>query len=276
LQSFGVVGAKIFHSDSATATSFLLALQRCEDLVIADAQPTLRTNLSSLLPPAPLCCSVKLVALEAAVQEFLGCSQEQVATLSAAGTWSEKPAGFKLSGQGRLEEVLHIAVPGHSEVTEMIDVGASCGPAQQVSVTRLGALCGCEGLLFDEESRSTCTVSAERSRFLAVQKQPLKDILAADPSLASRLTRTATLQFLHNSDALMQSLQLNQGGGWHGGHFDRRTAEVSMKLVEDFSTLRSPTATRPKLRRRGTINGWAEDWVRQRSDPPHDALPQSL
>ncbi|CAK9032976.1 unnamed protein product [Durusdinium trenchii] len=113
-------------------------------------------------------------------------------------------------------------------------------------------------------------------------------MVSEDPSIGNCLSRIATRQLLRQSDALQQALQLSEGGGWKGGHFDRHTAQKCMKMIDqeqgdceeskqmspNLGTLSSPTVIRrrrplsPKGRvfRASTIENWSLNWLENREN----------
>eukprot|EP00930_Biecheleria_cincta_P004710 TRINITY_DN105638_c0_g1_i1.p1 TRINITY_DN105638_c0_g1~~TRINITY_DN105638_c0_g1_i1.p1 ORF type:complete len:882 (+),score=153.52 TRINITY_DN105638_c0_g1_i1:24-2648(+) len=273
LRSFGISSERIFDVDSKTATSFLLALEHCENSVLDRALG--HCQAASEITFA----SVEEGDLQLALQKFLNITEDQARKLSSAGSWCQKPLDYALTVQGRLDDTLHIAVPGHSEVTEFVDAGASHAPAHKVAVNRHGSVCGVESVLYDEVARSTLRVTLGGSRFLAVKKTAVHELLSSDPSLSNCIGRIATRQFMRHADALLQALQLNEGGGWRGGHFDTQTAQVCAHMLHHpaaddsknqevaFSRLQSPTFVKKRkfLNRKSTIDAWAQDWWRQRT-----------
>ncbi|CAJ1345141.1 unnamed protein product [Effrenium voratum] len=187
-----------------------------------------------------------------------------------------------------LEQAMYIAVPKYSKVSETVDVGSSCGAEQEVSLNRLGFISGLESVLYDEPSRSTCRVLAE-SRLLFLKRSELQALVQEDCSFANSLGRVANRQFLRHSDALLQALQLNEGGGWKGGHFDRHTAQFCLQMVggkdgrdiqealpQNLGKLSSPTVPRRRFKspkrgespsrnfRANTIDTWAINWLEHR------------
>ncbi|CAE7217612.1 unnamed protein product [Symbiodinium natans] len=164
-------------------------------------------------------------------------------------------------------------------------LGSNCGAAQEVSSSKAGFICGLESVLYDEPSRSTCRVQ-EPSKVLCVKRADMQHLVAAEPSIANCLGRIATRQFLRHSDVLLQALQLSEGGGWKGGHFDKHTAEVCLEMLgqeskaekgsptrrisnalpETLGNLSTPTVPRKRyIRRQGTIDAWALKWLEERS-----------
>eukprot|EP00931_Biecheleriopsis_adriatica_P069422 TRINITY_DN43274_c0_g1_i1.p1 TRINITY_DN43274_c0_g1~~TRINITY_DN43274_c0_g1_i1.p1 ORF type:complete len:919 (+),score=156.20 TRINITY_DN43274_c0_g1_i1:40-2796(+) len=291
LKSFGMSTDRLFHTDCDTTTSFTLALEGCEDLVIKAS----KTSLSDPLD-LKLAADAPEADLRLAIRKFLGLRDDQVDRLVEAGSWCQKNKGEKLTHQGTLETVMHIAVPGHSEVAEVIDLGACSGHGQEVEATRFGALCGLDCVLYDEAARSTCTVTAAGSWCLKLSSAAVQKLVKSDVAMYHCIASIGARQVLRQSDSLLQMLQLHQGGGWKGGHFDRRTAEVSAKMlshpladaqpsdVKKLSVLASPTTGRrmyqrktgsvsSKFHRRTTLESWAEEWVKSRSD---ETLPAAL
>eukprot|EP00928_Gymnodinium_smaydae_P044080 TRINITY_DN29429_c0_g1_i1.p1 TRINITY_DN29429_c0_g1~~TRINITY_DN29429_c0_g1_i1.p1 ORF type:complete len:919 (+),score=86.70 TRINITY_DN29429_c0_g1_i1:49-2757(+) len=285
LSSFGVPGNNIINSNTSSNNSFLSALEHCENLLIQ--QNLKETTDTRSRKSSVITHGVTTSELQASVQKFLSLSDSQIESLCKVGTWSQKRKGVQLTGNSTgLEQVLHIAVPNYSEVTEMVDVGACHAAPLQLATTRFGALCGCGSVLFDEPARSRWTVTVEDSWILSIKKESFKELLASDPSLYPCFCRPATLQLLRHSDALRQMAKLNEGGGWRGGHFDRNTAtacakvfdaegantkspeQQTTKLYGNFSVLSSPTGGRrlyKQIKRRSTIDNWASDWLSQRS-----------
>jgi len=282
LQSFGISCSKIYDVDAESTSSFQVALKDCEDMVLGGAAPLglecdrkFSRSSSYAVEDAELDEGTYIARLAG----FLSCEEEQIRMLVASGRWSRLPPGHVLARQGSRTGTLHISVPGFSEVTEMIDVGQSIGPAHQVSVDCFGVVCAAECVLYDEVARSTFIISTKRSVLLSVDRDVITELASRDPGLHGRLATLTAKQLLRRCDALSQAVELNKGGGWRGAAFDRHTAQICANLWrrqgdhDDSSKGRivkrrmlAKTTTSPALQRRDSIMMWASRWLDQRPD----------
>ncbi|CAE7313897.1 unnamed protein product [Symbiodinium necroappetens] len=283
LKSFGVPADRIFDSENGSHSSFMKALQCCEDLVLESVlQVEWQRQISN-----PIDITDSDDNLQEKIRHFLGLTPDQVRQLCQAGAWQQKNTGCRLSSQGVCEATVNIAVPGSSKVVETVDVGSNWGAAQEVSSSKAGFICGLESVLYDEPSRSTCRVQ-EPSKVLCIKRAEMQQLVASEPSIANCLGRITTRQFLRHSDVLLQALQLYEGGGWRGGHFDKHTAQVCLNMLgqdskedaspsrriqnalpEKLGNLSSPTVPRKprmtRIQRQGTIDAWALKWWEERN-----------
>ncbi|CAK0850220.1 unnamed protein product [Prorocentrum cordatum] len=245
LSTFSVAGAQNHSFDTLPD-----ALEYCEDRVLSARLPA-AAPAGRPAAAAPRPSDEELLA---ALARLVGGGREGCAPLAAAGTWRAHAAGEILAQQGSTANILHFCLPGHCEISEVADVGqSSFSQPLQLSLDALGFICGVEGVLLDECSRSTCTVASDSGWTLSVSKQALERLLAEDLvaglRLSQRISQAVAKQLLRRGDQLGLVVDVTKGGGWHGSHFDEQTAGVSASLLDGESRLGSPTLARRRFLR---------------------------
>ncbi|CAK9033298.1 unnamed protein product [Durusdinium trenchii] len=172
LKSFGVPASRIFDTMCGANSSFLQALERCEDMLLESILEGFQRQISPILEVSDL----PTLLMQPELEEFLGLSQEQAAKLIKAGEICHKEANTRLARQGIVEGEVYIAVPKYSQVVETVDVGSNSGAEQEVSLSRLGFICGLESVLYDEPARATCRVLTP-SQLLKVEPSQLQKVV---------------------------------------------------------------------------------------------------
>jgi SulP family sulfate permease len=149
--------------------------------------------------------------------------------------------GTTLSSQGRVPSAVFIAIPGHSVVQAEVQTGTDNRPAVLLS-TKLGAICGVEGLI-GMPSKGTWRIASD-SLFLKLSVSQAKANLA--PETFGKLITEGFNQLGQQWDQLSALYTLAQGGGWHGVTYDATTKEttVASEEYQKVSPTRATSATR--------------------------------